>query len=163
MKRALIICIGNDLVADDGVGKVVYERLKESGVGENVRLVYLGLGGIELIEEMAGEELLIVVDSVQLGGETGTIHQLGWEQLPPTAPRPVSGHGIGIREAIGVADKLYPERCPGITYLIGIEGSCFTELGADLSEEVRRSVPEVVKKVQALVQTVCGGPKLALL
>lgn len=150
---ALIVCIGNELVADDGVGWVVYEQLRASGLSENVRLVFLGLGGIDLLEEIDGEGLLVVVDGVQLGDAPGTIHQLGWEELPGTSPRPVSGHGIGIREAISVGRKLYPERVPKEIFLIGIEGKCFNQLGMGLTDEVARAVPKAVATVLSLVQS----------
>jgi hydrogenase maturation protease len=149
---ALIVCIGNELVADDGVGWVVYERLRDSHLPENVRLVFLGLGGIDLLEEIDGEELLVVVDGVQLGDDPGTIHQLGWEQLPAASPRPVSGHGIGIREAIGVGRKLYPERVPREIFLIGVEGQCFSQLGVGLTEMVTLAVPRAVAAVLSLVE-----------
>ncbi len=152
-RRALIVCIGNELVADDGVGRAIYERLRAQPLPDRVRLVFLGLGGIDLLEELAGEELLVVVDGVQLGGEAGTVHRLGWEQLPPTPPRPVSGHGIGIREAIGVGRILYPERMPQEIHLIGIEGSCFNELGGGLTEAVARAVPRAVAAIVNLLQS----------
>ena len=152
----LIVCIGNELVADDGVGWVVYERLRGSNLPEEVRLVFLGLGGIDLLEEIDGEEVLVVVDGVQLGAVPGTIHELGWEQLPTAPPRPVSGHGIGIREAISVARKLYPERVPREIFLVGVEGKCFDQLGMGLSGEVARAVPRAVATVIRLVQG-CGA------
>ena len=149
--RTLIVCIGNELAADDGVGRAVYERLQEQPLPDKVRLSFLGLGGIDLLEELAGEELLIVVDGVQLGSPAGTVHRLGWDQLPAMPPRPVSGHGIGIREALGVGTILYPERVPQHIYLIGIEGSCFNRLGGGLTEAVARAVPEAVAVIMALV------------
>jgi hydrogenase maturation protease len=150
--RALIVCIGNELVADDGVGCAVYERLRESTLSDHVRLAFLGLAGIDLLEEIAGEELLIVVDGVQLGGPPGTVHCLGWDQLPAIQPRPVSGHGIGIREAIVVGKTLYPERVPEKIYLIGIEGSCFNQLGVGLTDAVARAVPEAVAVILSLLR-----------
>ncbi|KJS03804.1 MAG: hypothetical protein VR65_00330 [Desulfobulbaceae bacterium BRH_c16a] len=154
----MIVCIGNELVADDGVGCAVYERLREMTLPDRVRLSFLGLGGIDLLEEFAGEELLVVVDAVQFGGAPGTIHQLGWDQLPAIRPRPVSGHGIGIREAIAVGKKLYPERVPEKIYLVGIEGSCFNQLGIGLTAEVARAVPEAVAAVVSLLNTATQSP-----
>jgi len=147
----LIVCIGNELVADDGVGWAVYNHLRDSGLPENIRLVFLGLGGIDLLEEIDGEELLVVVDGVQLGEAPGTIHRLGWEELPGTPRRPVSGHGIGIREAISVGRKLFPERVPKEIFLVGVEGKCFNQLGMGLTDEVAMAVPEAVAAVLALV------------
>ncbi len=148
----LIVCIGNELVADDGVGWVVYEQLRESGLPENVRVVFLGLGGIDLLEEIDGEDLLVVVDGVQLGAPPGTVHRLGWPQLPATSPRPVSGHGIGIREAISVGQKLYPERVPKEIFLVGVEGKCFNQLGTGLTDEVALAIPRAVATILGLVQ-----------
>jgi hydrogenase maturation protease len=149
---ALIVCIGNELVADDGVGWAVYKYLRESRLPDNVRLVFLGLGGIDLLEEIDGEQLLVVIDGVQLGAPPGTLHTLGWDRLPPASPRPVSGHGIGIREAITVGRKLYPERVPKEIFLLGVEGRCFDQLGAGLTEEVALAVPEAAAAVLALIQ-----------
>lgn len=150
-RRALIVCIGNELVADDGVGWAVYEHLRKNRLADNVRLVFLGLGGIDLLEELDGEELLVVVDGVQLGAPAGTLHTLGWDRLPAASPRPVSGHGIGIREAISVGRKLYPERVPKEIFLVGVEGRCFDRLGVGLTGEVALAVPEAALTVLALV------------
>jgi hydrogenase maturation protease len=152
-RRALLVCIGNELVADDGVGWAVYKYLRESRLPDCVRLVFLGLGGIDLLEEIAGEELLVVIDGVQLGALPGTLHLLGWDQLPATSARPVSGHGIGIREAITVGRKLYPERVPKEIFLLGVEGRCFDQLGTGLSGEVALAVPEAAAAVLALVNS----------
>ena len=147
MIKGLVVCIGNDLVADDGIGKAVFDELQSMLLPDGIRRVYLGLGGIDLLEEMDGEELLVVVDGVQLGGQAGTIHQLHWQQLPGIEARPVSGHGISIKEAVIVASRLYPERCPKDTYLVGIEGECFNRLGEGLSPAVRKAVPLAAKAI----------------
>lgn len=151
VSRALIVCIGNELVADDGAGQAVYDYLMEDKLPPDVRISLLGLGGIDLIEELHGEELLVVVDAVQLQGTPGTVHTLEWDQLPAMGPRPVSGHGIGVREAVHVARKLYPERCPANVYLVGIEGRCFDQLGKGLSPEVALAIPQAVRIVRSLV------------
>jgi len=150
-RRTLVVCIGNQLVADDGVGWAVYQALSQHDLKETVRLVFLGLGGIDLLEELDGEELLVVIDAVQLGGVPGTVHRLGWEQLPQAPARPVSGHGIGVREVLAIGARLYPQRIPGETMLIGIEGRCFDRLGQGLSPEVAEVVPEVVDIVIGLI------------
>jgi hydrogenase maturation protease len=147
----LIICIGNQLVADDGVGWEIFQRLRQDGLPDNVRLEFLGLGGIDLLEEIAGEDLLVVVDAVQLGHAPGTIHTLGWQELPALSSRPVSGHGIGIREAISVGRKLYAERMPKDVFLIGVEGKCFDQLGAGLSPEVAGAVAQAIDAVFSLI------------
>ena len=138
MDQILIICVGNDLVADDAVGHRIYSLLKECPLPENVRLSLLGLGGMALIDELRGEDILVVVDAVQLGSPAGTVHVLDWDRIPASDLRPVSGHGIGIREALQVCRKIYPEKAANSIYLVGIEGQCFNKIGVGLTPAVER-------------------------
>jgi hydrogenase maturation protease len=152
MGKTLVVCIGNDLAADDGVGLAVYRILVQKELPIGTRLRFLGVGGIDLLDEIEGEDCLVVVDAVRLGAPPGTVHILGWEQLPSIGSRPVSGHGIGIREAIEVGRRLYPEKTPRQVYLVGIEGKCFDRLGADLSDEVVHSVETATAQILHLLQ-----------
>ncbi len=153
MRSALIICIGNDLAADDGIGHVIYGRLSNRDLPAGTRNKFLSMGGMAILEELGGEDMLVVVDAVQFGSPPGTVHTLDWQHLPPATLRPVSGHGIGVREAIEVAKSLYPERTPKQVYLVGIEGKCFDQLGAGLSEEVAGAVDSSVQEVIRLLQS----------
>ncbi len=150
MTEALVVCIGNDLVADDGVGHAVFGELQRRTLPENVSLKLLGLGGMALLHEFAGEKILIVVDAVQFGVAPGTVHLLEWDDLPDAGSH-VSCHGIGIREAIEVSRKLFPENTPENVYLVGIEGQCFDQLGEGLTAEVAASVSSAADKVVELV------------
>jgi len=146
--KSLVICIGNDLVADDGVGSKIYQELLTQNLSSSVRLLFLGLGGLDIIEQMEGEENLIVVDAVQFGVNTGTVHNIAWKDLPHMESRPVSGHGIGVREALDICKRLYPERMPKKCCLIGIEGSCFNELGGSLSPAVASAIPQAIIEIK---------------
>ncbi|MHB9114347.1 MAG: hydrogenase maturation protease [Thermoleophilia bacterium] len=137
--RALIACVGNDLVADDAAGCAVCDLLEESPLPEGIRLLRVGVMGVALLDELQGEELLVVVDAVQLGGAAGTVHVLEWEALP-AAGQAVTGHGIGVREALEVGRLLYPERMPRRVVLVGIEGRCFDGLGEPLTDAVAAAV-----------------------
>ncbi|MGL1930440.1 MAG: hydrogenase maturation protease [Desulfotalea sp.] len=151
MISTLIVCIGNDFVADDGIGQVIYSELLKQNLPDHCRIVFLGLGGVDLIEKMDGEQKLIVVDAVQFGAETGTIHKFDWLSLPALDHRPVSGHGIGVREALEICSKLYPERLPKMSWLIGVEGECFDQLGTGLSPAVSKVIPDAVASIMELI------------
>lgn len=150
MTDTLIVCLGNPLAADDGAGHAVYQQLGSIPLPEGVRLVFLGLGGIDLLTQLTGERRLVVIDAVQLGEAPGTVHLLGWDELPVQRLRPVSGHGIGIREAIEVGRRLYPETVPEQIYLVGIEGECFDQLREGLSPAVEAAVSRAVAMVSRL-------------
>lgn len=150
MKRTLIVCIGNDLVADDGIGPEIYRMLNRRVLPETVRVCLLGVGGMDLLDELDGEELLVVVDAVQFGAQPGSVHLLDWNSIPEKEIRPVSGHGIGVKEALQVCRKLYPEKAAARVFLAGIEGKCFDQVGAGLTLEVRDGLPAAVDMIIGL-------------
>jgi hydrogenase maturation protease len=133
------VAIGNDLVADDGAGPAVYDLLAAAPLPAGVRLLHMGLGGIALLDELEGEETLVVVDAVMLGDEPGTVHVIEWAELPE-AGQAVTGHGIGVREAIAVGRRLFPERMPRRVFLVGIEGRRFDGLGEPLTPAVAAAI-----------------------
>jgi hydrogenase maturation protease len=149
--RSLVVCIGNDLVADDAIGHEIYRLLNERALPEGVRVCLLGVGGMDLLDEVNGEDLLIVVDAVQFGAAPGSVHVLDWEKIPSNQLRPVSGHGIGVKEALQVCRKLYPEKAAGSVYLVGVEGQCFDMVGAGLTPAVLAGLPDAVEKIIALL------------
>lgn len=145
---ALVICIGNELVADDAVGYRVYRQLQQQTVVKDMRLEYCGVGGVALLELLTGaERLLIVVDAVQLGAPVGTLHRIAWDQLPGMAEHAISAHGIGLKDTIAIGKALYPERMPGRILLIGVEGRCFNELGGTMTPEVASAIPGVIAAI----------------
>lgn len=148
--RALIACVGNDLVADDGAGCAVYDLLEASSLPDGIRLLRVGVMGVALLDELEGEDLLVVVDAVQLGGAAGTLHVLEWEDLP-AAGQAVTGHGIGVREVLQVGRLLYPDRMPRRVVLVGIEGLCFDGLGEPLTEAVAAAVAPAAATALRLV------------
>jgi len=152
MADSLIVCIGNDLVADDAIGHALYHILTEKPPVTDVRLCLLGVGGMAVVDQLQGEAVLVVVDAVQFGASPGTVHVLGWEQLPATEMRPVSGHGIGVREALEVCRKLYPERMPRQIYLVGVEGVCFNKIGAGMSPAVKQALPHAAEQIIQLTR-----------
>jgi len=150
----LVVCIGNDLVGDDGAGRAVYNELQKQSLPNSIQVVHLGLGGMALFDYLHGQRLLILVDAVQINGSPGDIHVLDWDHLPTQQGQAVSLHGIGLCDTINIMRTLYPELVPEQTALIGIEGRIFNELGAPLSKEVAASIPTAMEHVLQLISQV---------
>lgn len=125
--RALVVCIGNDLVADDAAGCLLHARLEREALPPSVRLLLVGVGGIRLIDDLSGEDLLVVCDAVHFGSPVGTVHRIDWDDVPSLSGPAVSAHGIGLREVLEITRVLYPERLPKRAVLVGIEGVCFDQ------------------------------------
>ncbi len=149
--RTLIVCVGNSLVADDGVGSAVFAALTDGRArAAEVRLEHVGLSGIALLDLLDGEDLLVVVDAVRLGARPGTVHVLPWDTIPSLNGQPVTSHGIGLREVIVLARQLYPEKAPSEVVLVGIEGQRFDQLVEGLTPAVAAAVEHAAETVMEL-------------
>jgi hydrogenase maturation protease len=132
----LVVCIGNDLVADDAIGYEVYRLLTACDLPGKVRIEFAGVGGLSLLDQLTGEEkTLIVVDAVQFGAEPGTIHCLPWDRIPSLGSAAISVHDIGLKETITIGKALYPEKMPPSIFLVGIEGRCFNRMRDAMTPE----------------------------
>lgn len=144
MTTALVVCIGNRLVGDDGAGPAVYDVLEKETLPEDVGLELLETRGIALLDDLSAQERLLVVDAVQLGTPPGTLHILNQDTLRDAARMPVTSHDIALTETLAVCAVLYPERMPKEVLFIGIQGRDFNLLGGPLCDEVAQAIPEVV-------------------
>lgn len=144
----LVVCIGNELIADDAVGYEVFNLLQEMDL-PSVRLEFVGVGGVALLDHLQGDEAaMIVVDAVQFGSPPGTIHQLSWDEIPAGSNRAISAHGIGIRETIEIGRIVCPEKLPGKIFLIGIEGRCFNRTREAMTPEAAVAIDTAALQVQ---------------
>ena len=146
-RRPIVVCIGNELVADVAAGYEIYRRLTGCGA----RLEYAGVGGIDLLPMLEGETDLIVADAVQFGAPPGTVHVLSWSELPSVATA-ISAHGLWLRETIEIGQILYPERMPERITLVGVEGRCFNRTREFMTPEVAVAIDRAVAKIQDLLQ-----------
>lgn len=141
----LIVCIGNDLVADDAIGFHIYQRLSTRPLPDEMKLLYLSVGGISLLEHLDGSEKgIIVVDAVRFGSAPGTVTMSCWDSLPVPTHSPVSIHGIGLREVFEILPVLYPGQYTSSIYCIGIEGEEFHQCGVGLSPSVHNAIDQAI-------------------
>jgi len=143
----IIICIGNELIADDAVGFEIYNRL----AGCDAHLEFCGVGGIDILPLLEGEKNMIVVDAVQFGEPPGTIHVIPWDSLPRSSSA-ISAHGLGLRETVEIGRILYPQAMPERITLVGIEGRCFNRTREHMSREVQDSIGRAVTTIEELMK-----------
>ncbi len=149
----LIVCIGNDIVADDAVGYHLYHALNASGLPPEVKTLYLAVGGINLLDHLDGsEQAIIVVDAVKFGNKPGTIVKSQWNSLQLPVHSPVSIHGIGLREVFEIVPVLYPGKYTDNIFFIGIEGAEFNQCGAGLSPDVANAVEKAILTIHETIE-----------
>jgi len=143
-----VLCLGNELLADDAFGFVVAEKLR--ALPEALQVVESSLSGLALIDELTNASCLLVIDSVQTGnGPPGTIHicqEDEWET--PAGPSP---HYFGIFETLRLARKLRLP-APEKVMILAVETADCTTLGGSIHPAVLAAVPKVVQQVREIAQ-----------
>jgi hydrogenase maturation protease len=105
MVEALVLGLGNILLADEGVGVRVIERLLERyDFPDSVRVLDGGTLGLDLLPYVEAASRLLVVDAVQAGKPPGTLVRLAGDEVPIFLDAAkVSAHQEGLQDLLGVA------------------------------------------------------------
>jgi len=145
--RTRILCLGNELVRDDGVGIRVGRILASLPLPEDVQVEFTPQLAFDLLEAVQGAERLVLVDAMHTGRPTGTCITLEGAAIERYAAGAAVSHTVGIAELIEVARRLAPEREPASIVFVGIEGQAFDEYGIELTPVVRQAIPDAVTQV----------------
>lgn len=146
-----IIGIGNEYLGDDGVGIYIIDRLSRSLQKDDVRLVRLALGGIELIEQLRNTDQAWIIDASAFGIPAGTIRHCVPPALPSGYKSRISSHFIGCDEAIQLGYTLYPQEMPRQIELILIEGERFSRFHKGLSPPTASAAQQVIAQLCQLL------------
>ena len=155
---------GNVLRGDDGFGVRVVEALAAGSVPRDVRLLDVGIGGIQLVQElMLGTDALVIVDAVDVGRPPGTVVVL---DPPRTDVRSWSVtqrrdaladvHYATVERALLLAQAL--DVLPPVVHLVGGQHLDAVEgVGIGLTTHVEAAVRVAADEVRRLV-TELGQP-----
>jgi len=121
----VVLGCGNLLAGDDGVGLYVVRRAREEFDPSvlstyRVRFVEAGTDGPGIINYLLDCDRAIMVDAVRMGEPPGTVRVFSMDDLPVRTGSPVTLHDIGPRDAVSLAERLYPGRVPPVS-VIGVQ------------------------------------------
>jgi hydrogenase maturation protease len=146
-KNILIIGLGNTILSDDGAGILTAQEIaKQCHALQGIDIVEASLGGIGLLDLMAGYERVIIVDSIKTAeGQPGEIYKIDIEDLGDIA-YPSGPHFLDLRTAVELGKKLGYEMPDSIEiYAIEIkDNTTFTET---LTPEVENAIPALVSQI----------------
>lgn len=149
MSRVRIVCLGNELVADDGIGVRVGRVLAGLSLPPEIVVEFLHGVGLELLDGLSAEEALLVVDATQTGAPVGTVQFFELEAVEQMAQTPYCCHGMGLAEVLALGQRLAPERLPKRAAVLGIEAKILDRFDTQLSPEVAAALPEAVDQALA--------------
>ena len=143
--RVVVLGVGNVLMSDEGVGPHAIEALAEGYTApRGVTLVDGGTSAMELLDDMAGAELLLIVDAVASGAAPGTLIRLEGEDVPKFFTRKLSPHQVGIADVMATLALM--DESPRETIILGVEPGEMS-MGMELSAPVASAVPRVLAEV----------------
>jgi hydrogenase maturation protease len=96
----LIVGFGNRLMADDGAGPAVIERLWTMGLPPVARAEQGESDALRLAGLWRGEEQVWLVDALLGGGEPGSLRRLGHEELLALPQRHATAHHLSLPESL---------------------------------------------------------------
>jgi hydrogenase maturation protease len=144
-QRKRIVCLGNELRGDDGVGVQVGRLLEQLELPEDVEVELLASAGLDLVDSMIASDLVVLVDALRTSAAPGTCFTFELDQLlEGTGPGPVWCHGIGLPRVLELARRLRPDSALPRIVVAGVEILAAERFEAGLSEPVRRAVPELM-------------------
>lgn len=151
MARAAVLGIGNVLMGDDGLGVAALAAFRRRfGEPDGVALIDGGTAGMELLEDIAELDFLLVVDAIADGKEPGSLIHLADEAVPVFFRRNLSPHGIGFSDVLAALE--FMGRAPREVVVLGIQPESL-DLSLALSPRVAARLPELVGRIAGELAT----------
>ena len=142
---ALVLGVGNILLADEGVGVRVVEAFqKRYGTPEEVDVLDGGTAGMDLLDALSGRSHIVIVDAVRTRAEPGTVVRLTGKEVPALFNNRISPHQLGISDVLAILRLIDQE--PGHIALIGIVPAGL-DPGLELSSVIADKIEEMVELV----------------
>lgn len=140
--RIIILGIGNTILSDEGVGVHAAEALRAAyELPDNIEVIDGGTAGMELLDPLAGVDLLLVLDAVKTKRAPGSVVCLTGKEVPVFFRSKLSPHQVSICDVL--ASLEFAGDPPKDLVLIGVEPESM-ELGTELTSTVAARVPEMV-------------------
>lgn len=145
--RILILGCGNPLFGDDGFGPAVIEHIQNNyKLQGDTYLLDAGTGVKDILLSIALSEVkpekIILIDSLDLGREPGTIIELHIEDLPEDQTSCYSLHQFPTRNLL---TELRDVHKVNINIIACQVGRIPQQVEVGLSEPVKKAIPKVAK------------------
>ncbi len=147
MEKILVLGVGNYLMGDEGVGVHAVRRLEKNSLPGNIDIVDGGTGGFHLLSYLQDYQTIIMIDATMDGMEEGSVRVIE-PKFASDFPRSLSAHDIGLRDLVESAAALGD--LPKI-YLIVISIASIQNMEIELSHNVGKSLPVIIKKVNEII------------
>ncbi len=148
--KTLVLGLGNPILTDDGAGIHVLRAVAARWSGDGLDFQEASVGGLRLLEVIAGYDRLILVDAIQTpDGAPGQIHRLTPDDLRASL-HAGSTHDLSFQDALAWGRRMGMALPPSERIsIIAIEAEDVLTFGETLTSGVARALPRAVSVVFA--------------
>lgn len=155
----LVVGLGNPILGDDGVGWRVAEAVKARLDDHDVEVLCLSLGGLALMEHLAGYRRVIIVDAMTTGAAAGTLHQMSAREMDElSVQHTASVHDLSLSAALAFGRELGLD-LPQDIRVVGVEAKPEFDFGETLSAGVLGAVHHATAAVEAWLYRSATTPR----
>jgi len=152
-----VLCLGNELLADDSLGNIVAERIRDVASPE-VEVISTPESGFHLLDYVLDIRRLVVVDTVVTGiSPLGAVHVFRDHELKAVPGG--SPHYVGLYETLAIARRLGLPVAEEVFFIAVEAADCFT-LGGSVDPAVLAAVPALVNTVRDMLRVEEDGRRL---
>lgn len=146
--KTLVFGLGNTILSDDGVGiEVVRELARRIGTGSDIEFREGSVGGLAIMDEIAGFDRLVLVDSIKTGnGKPGNLYKLNPEDF--STPEHLSGsHGVDFFTALQLGRR-FGYRMPRKIDIYAVEVADNVTFSNQCTGQVAVCIPKIVETLE---------------
>lgn len=146
MKPTLIICLGNPLMRDEGIGiRLASELSAHLAENPDIEVLDLGTGGLSVIHAITGREKIVIVDCAIMGQPPGTMLRFTPEQVRSNKVRMrYSLHEGDLLNTLELSRRL--GECPDEVVIFGIEPKEISHCEG-LTSELQNNIGQYVRTI----------------
>ena len=133
-------------MGDDGAGVAVLELLD---IPDDVKVIELGTGGINLVHEIANFDSVIIIDAADFGGQPGDIRVFSPDDVRSLKTVGYSLHDWDLFTSIEISKRI--GECPEYIRIVAIQPECLDPIEG-LSDVVKNKLPELADTVLQILR-----------
>jgi hydrogenase maturation protease len=148
--KALVLGLGNPILADDGVGLCVARELAGK-CDDSVTIIEASLAGLDILDRLVGYDRAIIVDAIQTaGGKAGRIYRLEPEEFKAMR-HAASPHDVNFATALELGKRL-GLALPHQIDILAIEVADTNHFSEECTPDVAKAVPVCVEMILEMLK-----------
>jgi len=148
LKPLLILCLGNEIISDDGFGPEVARRLMVNDYfSEQVEVIFAPVAGFKLLDLLTGRKKVLIVDTIRTGdAPPGTLNNFSAGAFTPSYHLTTS-HQINLPTVLELG-RILGVDMPEVVDVVTVEAEDLETLSEELSPSVHQAVDGAISLIE---------------